>query len=125
VNRATRITLAAAGSVYALFAAGCFRLAVEHGHEQAVSIGEGLFVLLGAVGLFVAAAGSRWKAAAVACGTLPLVGWFAATPWNSGPPFLVASLFAPCLACAVLTRQCFVRAKDPPRPSSPGPHTNI
>jgi hypothetical protein len=40
----------------------------------------------------------------VILGTLPLVGWFLATPWNSGPPFLVASLVAPCLAVGVLTR---------------------
>jgi hypothetical protein len=31
-------------------------------------------------------------------GTVPLVGWFVATPWNSGPPFLVASLVAPLVA---------------------------
>jgi len=95
--------------VYALFAAGCFRLAVEHGYERSVSVGEGLFVLLGAVALFIAASASRWQAAAVALGTLPLVGWFVATPWNSGPPFLVASLVAPCIACAALARNGFVR----------------
>jgi hypothetical protein len=99
-----RIPLVAAGLLYALFAAGCFRLAVEHGWERGVSIGEGSFVLLGAAAFFVAAARARWQAAAVALGTLPLVGWFMATPWNSGPPFLVASLIAPCLAVGVLTR---------------------
>jgi hypothetical protein len=52
VKRKARIPLAAAGLVYALFAAGCFRLAVEHGYERAVSVGEGSFVLLGAAGLF-------------------------------------------------------------------------
>jgi hypothetical protein len=111
VKRKTRIPLAVAGVVYALFAAGCFRLAVEHGYERAVSVGEGSFVLLGAAGLFVAASRSRWRAAVVALATLPLVGWFVATPWNSGPPFLVASLIAPCIACVVLARNSFVRTK--------------
>ena len=111
MQRRTRIQLAAAGFVYALFAAGCFRLAVEHGYERSVSVGEGLFVLLGAVGFFIAASASRWQAVAVALGTLPLVGWFVATPWNSGPPFLVASLVAPCIACAVLARHRFLRGR--------------
>src|SRR5207248_3386465 len=65
----TRIPLAMAGLVYALFAAGCFRLAVEHGYERGVSIGEGSFVLLGAAAFFVAASRSKWQAAAVAVGT--------------------------------------------------------
>jgi hypothetical protein len=34
----------------------------------------------------------------IVAGTLPLVGWFIATPYNSGPPFLVASLIAPVIA---------------------------
>jgi hypothetical protein len=108
VKGRTRIPLAAAGFVYALFAAGCFRLAIEHDYERGVSVGEGLFVLLGAAGLFIAASLPRWRAAAVAFGTLPLVGWFVATPWNSGPPFLVASLVAPCIAGAALARSSFV-----------------
>ena len=107
----TRIPLVAAGLVYALFAAGCFRLAVEHGYERGVSIGEGLFVLLGAAAFFVSAFRSKWRAAAVALGTLPLVGWFLATPWNSGPPFLVASLIAPSVAACVLMRNSVVRAR--------------
>jgi len=111
MRRRVRIPLVAAGFVYALFAAGCFRLAVEHGYERAVSLGEGSFVLLGAAGFFVAALRSRWQAAAVALATLPLVGWFVATPWNSGPPFLVASLIAPCIACAALARNSFLRTK--------------
>ena len=106
---ATRVLLAAAGLVYALFAAGCFRLAAEHGYERGVSIGEGLFVLLGAAALFVSAFRSKWRASAVALGTLPLVGWFLATPWNSGPPFLVASLIAPCIAACVLMRNRVMR----------------
>ena len=107
----TRIPLAAAGLVYALFAAGCFRLAVEHGYERGVSIGEGLFVLLGAAAFFVSAFRSKWRAAAVALGTLPLAGWFLATPWNSGPPFLVASLIAPSIAACALMRNGVVRAR--------------
>lgn len=107
----TRIPLAAAGLAYALFAVGCFRLAVEHGYERGVSIGEGLFVLLGAAAFFVSAFRSKWRAAAVALGTLPLVGWFLATPWNSGPPFLVASLIAPSIAACVLMRNSVVRAR--------------
>jgi hypothetical protein len=102
--RSGRILLAAAGFVYALFAAGCFRLAVEHGYERAVSEGEGSFVLLGAAGFFVAASRS-WRAAAVTLATLPLVGWFLATPWNPGPPFLFASLVAPCIACVAFSPQ--------------------
>jgi hypothetical protein len=109
MKRRTRIALAAAGFVYALFAVGCFRLAIEHGYERGVSLGEGFFVLLGAAGLFIAACVPRWRAAAVVFGTLPLVGWFVATPWNSGPPFLVASLVAPCIACAALALNSFVR----------------
>ena len=111
MKRTTRIPLAVAGFVYALFAAGCFRLAVEHGYERGVSVGEGSFVLIGAAGLFVAASRSRWQAAAVALGTRPLVGWFVATPWNSGPPFLVASLSAPCIASVALARNSFARTK--------------
>ena len=99
-----RLPLVAAGLVYALFAAGCFRLAVEHGYERGVSIGEGSFVLLGAAAFFVAASRSGWQASAVALGTLPLVGWFIATPWNSGPQFLVASLIAPCFAAGFVIR---------------------
>jgi hypothetical protein len=99
-----RILLAAVGLVYAAFAAGCFRLAVEHGWERSVSIGEGSFVLLGAAAFFVAASRSGRHAPAVALGTVPLVVWFAATPWNSGRPFLVASLIAPCVAAGVLIR---------------------
>jgi hypothetical protein len=40
----------------------------------------------------------RWQALIVVVGTVPLVGWLATTSWNSGPPFLVASLVAPVLA---------------------------
>jgi hypothetical protein len=103
--------LAAAGLVYAFFAAGCFRLAAKHGYERGVSIGEGSFVLLGAAAFFFSASRSRRQALAVALGTLPLVGWFLATPWNSGPPFLVASLIAPCIAAGFLVRNSVARTK--------------
>ena len=107
----TRLPLVAAGVAYALFAAACFRLALEHDYERGVSLGEGSFVLLGAAGLFVAAVRSRSQAITVALATLPLVGWFVATPWNSGPPFLVVSLVAPCTACVALARSRLVRMK--------------
>jgi hypothetical protein len=97
--------------VYSLFAAACFRLAVEHGWERGVSVGEGSFALIGAAAFFAAAARSRWRASTVALGTLPLVGWFVATPWNSGRPFLVASLVAPCIAAGVLVRNTVMRAR--------------
>ncbi len=102
MSRAVTALLLAAGAVYALFAASCFRLAIENPWERGVSIGEGLFVLLGAVALFVAAVRPRHRAAIVLVGTLPLVGWFLATPWNSGPPFLVASLVVPVAAATSL-----------------------
>jgi hypothetical protein len=111
VKRRTRISLAVAGLIYALFAAGCFRLAVQHGWERGVSIGEGSFVLLGAAAFFVAASRSRWQASAVALGTLPLVGWFVATPWNSGQPFLVAALIAPSIAATVLVRNSVIHTR--------------
>ena len=88
--------------MYALFAASCFRLAAIHGYERGISIGEGLFTLLGAAALLAAVLLPRRRAAIVVIGTLPLVGWFLATPWNSGPPFLVASVIAPVVAAAVL-----------------------
>lgn len=111
VDTVTRISLAAAGLLYALFAAECFRLAVEHGWERGVSMGEGSFVLVGAAAFCVAASRSRCHAPAVALGTLPLVGWFVATPWNSGRPFLVVSLIAPCIAACVLIRNGDRRAR--------------
>jgi hypothetical protein len=59
-----------------LFASSCFRLVwVDPGWGLAT--GEGLFTLLGGVAL---------------------VGWFIATPYNSGPPFLIASLIVPVIA---------------------------
>jgi len=86
VKRLTSAALLTGGAIYALFAASCFHLAAIHDFET-ISVGEGLFTLVGAAALFAATAPSRWQAAIVALGTVPLVGWFAATPWNSGPPF--------------------------------------
>jgi hypothetical protein len=104
VRRLTTAGLLVGGVVYALFAASCFHLAAIHDYETGVSIGEGLFTLLGACGLFAALASSRRQAMIVALGTVPLVGWLAATPWNSGPPFLLASLVVPVIATAALLR---------------------
>jgi hypothetical protein len=100
-----RVLCLAAGVVYAFFAASCFRLAVVNDDEVRVSVGEGMFTLIGAAAFFAAAARSRRRAAIVFVGTVPLVGWFLATPWNSGPPFLVASLIAPAIAVAVFFHQ--------------------
>jgi hypothetical protein len=103
------LILVAAGVVYLLFAVSCFRLAVVYDDEVAVSIGEGLFTLVGAVALFAAAVQPRWRALIAGLGTLPLVGWFAATPWNSGPPFLIASTVAPAVAAIALLCRVFAR----------------
>jgi len=46
----------------------------------------------------------------VVVGTVPLVAWFIATPWNSGPPFLVASLVVPVVAAAVFVYDQLVAA---------------
>jgi hypothetical protein len=102
VGRPSNVVLVAGGIIYALFAVSCFRLAVIHGYERGISVGEGMFTLVGAAALFVALMRPRLRAAIVVLGTVPLVGWFAATPWNSGPPFLVASLVAPTIAAAAL-----------------------
>jgi hypothetical protein len=91
--------------VYALFAVSCFRLAAIHGYERGISIGEGLFTLLGAAAFLAAVLLPRRRVAIVVIGTLPLVGWFLATPWNSGPPFLVASLIAPVVAATFLVHR--------------------
>jgi hypothetical protein len=104
VSRTATPVLVSAGLAYALFAAGCFRVALLNGDETAVSVGEGLFTLLGATALLVAVPRPRGRALVVLLGTLPLVGWFAATPWNSGPPFLVASLAVPLAAATILLR---------------------
>ncbi len=105
MRRKGRLACVAAGVIYAFFAASCFRLAIVYDDEVRVSVGEGMFTLVGGAALFAAAARPRWQAAIVFLGTAPLVGWFAATPWNSGPPFLVASLVAPAIAAAAFLRQ--------------------
>lgn len=95
--------LLAVGIVYAFFAASCFRLALVNSNEVTISVGEGLFTLLGAIALLAAAARGRDWALIVLVGTIPLVGWFIATPWNSGPPFLIVSLVMPVLALVSLS----------------------
>jgi len=87
VKRPANVALLVGGVIYALFAASCFRLAAIHDYEAGISVGEGMFTLLGAAALFAAMTLSGRRALIVALGTVPLVGWFAATPWNSGPPF--------------------------------------
>jgi hypothetical protein len=94
------VLLTTVGLLYGFFAVSCFRLALVNSNEVTISVGEGRFTLLGAVALLAAAA--RDRALIVLVGTLPLVGWFIATPWNSGPPFLVASLVVPMLAALLL-----------------------
>ena len=96
--------LVVGGLIYGLFALACFRLAVIHHDEVAVSVGEGLFTVLGAAALFVAVVRQHERAVIVVLGTVPLVGWFVATPWNSGPPFLAASLIAPFVAIGAWVR---------------------
>lgn len=103
--------LVVGGFVYALFALACFRLAAIHDYEAGISVGEGMFTLVGATALFVAVARRRGRPIIVLLGTLPLVGWFAATPWNSGPPFLVASLVTPAIAAAAFLRQKQLRLR--------------
>ena len=103
--------LVCGGVIYVLFAAACFRLAAIHDYEAAVSLGEGMFTLLGATALFAAVARPRARSLIVVVGTAPLVGWFIATPWNSGPPFLVASLVAPVIAIAAVGRRRQLRIR--------------
>jgi hypothetical protein len=111
VRRQATALLVVGGSVYALFAVACFRLAAIHDYEAGISVGEGMFTLVGAAALFAAVAQHRGRAIIVLLGTLPLVAWFAATPWNSGPPFLVASLVAPAIAAAAFLRQRQLRLR--------------
>ena len=91
---------AAAGLIYLVFAGACFHL-IGRDDAPGLALGEGLFTLLGAVGLAAAVVvrSRRWMIALAA--TLPLVGWFIATPYNSGPPFLIASLIVPAVAVTV------------------------
>jgi hypothetical protein len=111
VRRQATALLVVGGSVYALFAVACFRLAAIHDYEAGISLGEGIFTLVGAAALFAAVALHRGRATVVLLGTVPLVGWFAATPWNSGPPFLVASVVAPAIAAAAFLRQRHLRLR--------------
>jgi hypothetical protein len=112
LKRRVTVLLVFGGVIYALFAAACFRLAAIHDYEAGVSVGEGMFTLLGATALFAAVARPRARAAIIVIGTVPLVGWFIATPWNSGPPFLVASLVVPTIAIATFLHQRQLRARS-------------
>ena len=99
-----RTLVAIGASIYLLFAVACFRLAwVDRGWGLAV--GEGLFTLLGGLALAAGLFAGQKRALVILAGTLPLVGWFVATPYNSGPPFLVASLIAPVGAAASMLRR--------------------
>jgi hypothetical protein len=102
LRRGYRWVLIVAAAVYLLFAVSCFRLAVVDTFDKGVSVGEGLFTLLGATALAAAAFVPKHAALVALAGTIPLIGWFAATPWNSGPPFLVASLVVPAVSVAVI-----------------------
>lgn len=93
-----RIVIGAGAVVYLLFVVACLRLVLVSPGDRGLSIGEGLFTLIGGLALCRAFFVSRHRALTVFAGTLPLVGWFIATPYNSGPPFLVASLIAPVIA---------------------------
>ena len=90
--------IAAGAVIYLLFVVACFRLAWMYHDERGLSTGEGLFTLLGGVALCRAWLVPRYRSLVVLAGTLPLVGWFIATPYNSGPPFLVTSLVAPVIS---------------------------
>ena len=95
-----RFLIALGALIYVIFSVSCFRLLwVDAGWGLAV--GEGLFTLLGGIALIAALVVQRRQALLIVAGTLPLVGWFVATPYNSGPPFLVASLIAPVIATLI------------------------
>jgi hypothetical protein len=95
-----RFLIALGALIYVIFSVSCFRLLwVDPGWGLAV--GEGLFTLLGGIVLIAALVVQRRQALLIVAGTLPLVGWFVATPYNSGPPFLVASLIAPVIATLI------------------------
>jgi hypothetical protein len=95
-----RLAPAAAGLVYLVFAVACFHL-IGRDDAPGLALGEGLFTLLGALGLAAAVVARRWRWMIALVATLPLVGWFIATPYNSGPPFLIASLIVPAAAVTV------------------------
>jgi hypothetical protein len=85
-----RIAPGIACAIYLLFAGACFHLI---GRDDApwLALGEGLFTLLGAIGLACAAiAAPRRRPMIVLAGTLPLVGWF-----------VVASLITPAVAAVL------------------------
>src|SRR3954453_6345604 len=83
-----------AALVSLLFAGACFHL-IGRDNAPGLALGEGLFTLVGGVALAWGIFDERRRALIVLAGTVPLVGWFVATPYNSGPPFLIASLIVP------------------------------
>src|SRR4051812_12518623 len=85
--RALTVLVAA---IYLVFAVACFQL-IGHDNAPGLALGEGLFTLTGGLALAAAVVAPRRQELIALAGTLPLVGWFVATPDNSGPPFLVAS----------------------------------
>src|SRR4051794_9058202 len=96
-----RFASGVAAVIYLLFAVACFRLIwVDEAWDLA--LGEGLFTLLAGAGLLWATFGRRWRALAAFAAGVPLVVWFAETPFNSGPPFLYASLVVPAAALACM-----------------------
>ena len=95
-----RLAPAAAGLVYLLFAGACFHL-IGRDDAPGLALGEGSSRSSARSGSppRSSPASRRWVIALAA--TLPLVGWFIATPYNSGPPFLIASLIVPAVAVTV------------------------
>jgi hypothetical protein len=93
-----------AAVVYLLFAGACFHL-IGRDNAPGLALGEGLFTLFGGLALVWGVFDPRRAPAVVLAGTVPLVGWFIATPYNSGPPFLVASVVVPAAACVVGVRR--------------------
>ena len=87
MKRPANVALLVGGVIYALFAASCFRLAAIHDYEAGISVGEGMFTLLGAAALFAAMTLSGRRALIVALGTVPLVGCSRQRPGTPGLSF--------------------------------------
>src|SRR3954447_6269609 len=99
-----------AAAIYILFAVACFRLIwVDEAWDLA--LGEGLFTLLAGIGLLWATFGRRWRALAAFAAGVPLVVWFVETPFNSGRPFLYASLVVPAAALASMAAASLKKAR--------------
>src|SRR3954467_15725534 len=96
-----RFASGVAAVIYLLFAVACFRL-IWIDDAWDLALGEGFFTLLAGAGLLWATFGRRWRAVAAFLAGIPLVVWFVETPFNSGPPFLYASLVVPAVSLAVV-----------------------